>query len=712
MRQVRLVSLIVIMFFVVGSAYAGAFEVTGMGGAGGMYTPTVCPSDPSVLLVSCDMSGSYRSTDGGRSWELIHHLQMNSSRGCRPLPVGSDIYWVKGGTSLRVSGDKGETWTPIIKGAAPWGAGRISHLAAVVSEQPVLLVGAGGIYSSVDGGENWKKASVGEGRCSGIVTAGETVFAAVGNKVFISTDRGASFKPTNAQLADANILALAVGSQGQNTIVFAVVRGKGIFGSIDSGDSWEQVFESGELNDIMMASNQTEVAYACSRRLIYKTRDGGKTWKSCFRMHGDSANVKLSWVQTEIKWGYSISPLGLGINSEDGDTVLVTTQGDFYISRNGGRSWKPCMNIPVGKKEPDPGNRYRSNGLEVTSVWGFLFDPFDSRRYYIAYTDIGFARSLDRGKTWIYSARGCPWANTFYKVIFDPTIKGKMYAANSSRHDIPHWTHINSNVSSHKGGVCVSTNQGVNWEVSSKGLPELPCTYICLDPKSKSEDLTLYTTFFEGGVYKSTDSGKSWVKKSAGLGNAGNMHCLQVEVHPVSGDVFCGITAHRHDSDFPVPGGIWKSTDGAESWSDITELKLGWPTGFVLHPSNPDIIYLAASTFPNGRQGGLYKTIDGGKNWTRLLKDEDFGKFQPPGYVQAMNVFLHPDKPDYVYLCSGHGLWVSTDAGKSWKWFKELPFKSAQSVAFDPKNTTIMYVTTFGSGIWKGHYLPSEIAAP
>jgi len=198
------------------------------------------------------------------------------------------------------------------------------------------------------------------------------------------------------------------------------------------------------------------------------------------------------------------------------------------------------------------------------------------------------------------------------------------------------------------------------------------------------------------------------VKKSNGLGNPGNLHALQVEVHPKTGDLYCSITAHRHGSDFPVPGGLWKSTDGGETWTDLTsELRLAWPANFVVHPENPDIIYLAAATIPGGRQGGLYKTADGGKTWTRLLRDEDFAKTGGQGYVHVLYVNLHPDNPDYVYLgTAGHGLWVSQDAGKTWQRFEVFPFASVTNVTFDPQDTEVMHVATFGGGVWEGHYLP------
>lgn len=58
---------------------APAFAVRGLGGAGGMFVPSVAPYGPNQMLLACDMSGSYRSVDGGKSWALIHFQQMNGN---------------------------------------------------------------------------------------------------------------------------------------------------------------------------------------------------------------------------------------------------------------------------------------------------------------------------------------------------------------------------------------------------------------------------------------------------------------------------------------------------------------------------------------------------------------------------------------------------------------------------------------------------------
>src|SRR4051812_27687790 len=56
----------------------------GLGGGGAMFTPAISPVDPNLILLNCDMGGSYRSTDGGASWELIHYRELTSSTQVNP----------------------------------------------------------------------------------------------------------------------------------------------------------------------------------------------------------------------------------------------------------------------------------------------------------------------------------------------------------------------------------------------------------------------------------------------------------------------------------------------------------------------------------------------------------------------------------------------------------------------------------------------------
>ncbi len=721
------------------SAWAGEFKVTGIGGAGGMYTPAASPYDKNLMLVSCDMGGNYRSVDGGRHWELIPCKQLvTTGNSCYPvfLKDGS-ILWPIAGT-IKMSRDSGKTWTTMGKplGGAVTLFG-VFEAGQAGNKDVVFLahVKNKGIQRSEDMGETWKQVLAMDSFSMAVV--GKRAYVGAYLKLHVSADAGATWEMLNDPLVAGKTAHGLGGAEDKNgSIVYAAMYAGGIAKSTDGGKTWKTVMEKYEdQKAIMVPWNQTKIAYMAQAShglgngKVWKTADAGETWKECFKMNGPEKNVALSWVQTQLGWGYYITDKGFGMCPTDPNVLMLTTQGDFYVSRDGGTTWQQMMNEDMGVLPGDPGRRYRCNGLEVTSSWGFLFDPLDKDRRYIAYTDIGFARSVDKGETWISSAAGCPWGNTFYQVVCDPDVKGRLYAATASMHDIPNWGFVEKVGNRKGGGVCVSDNGGVSWKVLGKGLPLLPCTSICLDPKSPKENRTIYAAMFESGCWKSVDGGQTWVNKSSYLpprpvplaeggetvtnsanllGNPGNLHVLKVYVHPKTGHVYCGITAFQEGSKFTVPGGLWKSTDGGDNWTDLTkDLKLHWPGNFAVNPENPNVIYLTAATIPGGREGGVYGTTDGGKTWTRLLKDEDFAATGGAGYVHCFYVNIDPSNPDHVYLgTNGHGLWFSADAGKTWKRVEDFPFASVTNVTFDPDDANAMYVCTFGGGVWRGPRLP------
>jgi len=678
-----------------------AVDILGIGGAGGLFSPAISPLDPKLMFITSDMSGVYRSTDGGQTWRMLHWRQLCDSLRSRPVFTKSAVIWAAGG-DLRISRDKGQTWSSVVRGQRPWAGDPVERIGAISDAATLkLLVGTtAGVWRSNDAGQTWRKTA--DGRCHDILVLPDRVYTVIAANFLASADFGGTWETLPSPIPGEPIdsLAGAVDSTGKSVLYAA--NKKNIAQSTDKGKTFTTVATGLAADMVCMASGQTGTAYAAQTggTEVFNTRDGGKTWNKCFRMGAQQGNVEPSWVQTQLKWGYSIMPLGLAAGPTNPDLAILSTQGDVYLTTDGARTWRPIMNKPLGAQGPNSDPRYASIGLEVTTTWDYLFDPADPRRTYIAYTDIGFCRSTDRGATWMSATRGCPWGNTFYQMLFDPAKPGRMYAACSDRHDIPHWTHISANTGQ-KGGVCVSDDYGATWRILGAGLPALPCTSICLDPKSKSPNLTFYVTMFEGGVYKSTDGGRTWTDKSQGLGNRGNLHAFMIKIHAKTNDVYCAITGHREDGRFPVAGGLWKSGDGGQSWRDLTaQLGLKWPTGFALDPRDPNVIYQAAATAPQFPQGGIYKTADGGKTWKHLLTDADMAKTGGDPYHHSMFVTLHPDRPDYVYLSTGaHGLWLSKDAGQSWRRLEHIPFRSITRLSFDPKDHRIMYVCTFGGGV-------------
>jgi len=252
------------------------------------------------------------------------------------------------------------------------------------------------------------------------------------------------------------------------------------------------------------------------------------------------------------------------------------------------------------------------------------------------------------------------------------------------------------------GGVGVSDDFASTWRDTSEGLPGKPVTSIILDPRSPKGARVLYASAFEAGVYKSVDGGKTWVKKSKGLGAPGvNERACRLILHK-DGTLFCLVTALMQDDQFVAEGpGLYRSRNGGESWECISESSaLLWPKDFDVDPRDSNVIYLGAAD-ANNRQGGLYKTTDGGKMWKRI------GREGP----EAFGATVHPKRPDWVYMCltegaPGPGLWLSKNGGETWEPFWGVPFRNIQRVSFDPADADTIYVCTFGGSVWKGPAAP------
>ena len=434
--------------------------------------------------------------------------------------------------------------------------------------------------------------------------------------------------------------------------------------------------------------------------------------------------MEPSWLQTALLWGYYFTDNGFGCAESDPDFCMAVTQGDAYITRDGGKSWLPAIARPLSSSG-GPEGRWQSIGLEVTACYGYHTDPHDSRRAYICFADIGLGRSLDKGASWSWSAKGSPWTNTFYDLAFDPATPGRIYAAASRRHEIYNFlgaskTFPESRV--HQGGVVVSDDFGVTWSVpyAVKGPGSLPaqvCSSVILDPASPKENRTLYASIFgeneAAGVYRSTDSGKTWKQTPGQPGVLPNRHLGRLALHPQTGDLYSLVTGLRAPSpDYfnPEGGGLWRSSDKGATWRHLTKgsLLCRWATAFAFDPKDEKVIYVTAATPQGGvGVGGVYKTMDGGTTWFQILDDKGAQRLVPGGasYDHFMAVAVHPDNPRLIFCgATLKGLYVSLDGGSplSWRWCEDFPFASIQNISFDPRDSDVIYISSMGAGVWTG----------
>jgi photosystem II stability/assembly factor-like uncharacterized protein len=563
--------------------------------------------------------------------------------------------------------------------------------------------------------------------------------------VFQSGDSGSKWRDSSSGLPSRELHGFCGGANagGGQVALYCTIPGKtvngkyegGVYRSLDHGATWQTAMGGGinvtlgkqdewgaddipQYNMIGMAKNQPSTVWVTTagngywppyHATIWRTDDGGANWR--YTVVGDprssqmgvKPNVAYGWIILDHVWGeWGGPPLGFAVNRASADQAMFTNDGELYMTRDGGISWQAayCMRSAGDPTAAKAGDAWTSIGLEVTSTWQFAFDPHDADRAYICYTDIGFARSLDRGKSWLHGVKGSPWRNTFYQIAFDPDTPGLIWAACSNQHDIPHWSNIEGVKG--PGGVCVSRDFGAKWEAANTGLPEAPATSIVVDPKSPKTARKLYVAVYGHGIFKSLDGGATWKPVGSQPGSQLNRHVYRLKLH-ADGSLFCSITGKRDGSKFPAPGGLYRSRDGGSYWEDLAgSLQLRWPGDMDVHPSDSGLVYLAASSAPGFDQGGLYKTEDYGKTWKRLLRESDFPQ-ELSTYTHSLFVTIDPNNPETVYLGAiTHGLFVTHDGGKRWTEVPGLPFAGSQRVAFDPSDPSALMVTTFGGGIWKG----------
>lgn len=313
---------------------------------------------------------------------------------------------------------------------------------------------------------------------------------------------------------------------------------------------------------------------------------------------------------------------------------LATAAGGLWKTSNRGRSWQPIF---------DEGGSYSLGCVTVDPtnpdiVW--LGTGENQSQRSVGFGD-GVYKSTDAGKTW--KKMGLPNSEHIGKIIVDPR------------------------------------NSGVVW-VASQG--------------------PLWAAGGDRGLYKTTDGGETW-KPVLQIGE--NTGVTDIVLDPRNPDViYAASYQRRRNTGLLVAGGpesaIYKSTDGGAKWTKLTN---GLPPvdigriALAVSPQKPDVVYASVTTSQANKQGGWFRSEDGGANW---IKMNDYMVTDPQYYGE---IYADPHKVDRVYAVDVQ-IHVTEDGGKT---FKTVPWGihvDNHAIMFDPADANHLMVGNDG-GLYESY---------
>jgi photosystem II stability/assembly factor-like uncharacterized protein len=337
---------------------------------------------------------------------------------------------------------------------------------------------------------------------------------------------------------------------------------------------------------------------------------------------------------------------------------VAVGSGNVWKTVNAGTTWTPIFDkygsYSIGCVTIDPSNH--------DIIWVGTGENVGGR--HVGYGD-GVYKSLDGGKS--FKNMGLKDSEHLAKILVDPRNSDTVYVASQG----PLWSAGGGR------GLYKTTDGGKTWEqILSKG-PYTGVTDVVFDPRNPDilyaathqRHRTVWALVNGGpetGIFKSVDGGQNWKELKSGLPD-GDKGKIALAVSPMKPEVvYASIELAGRK------GGFWRSENGGESWSKMSDYISGG-TGphyyqeIYCDPHRFDVVYQA-----NVRLG---RTEDGGKTWETI---ESRWK-----HVDNHVVVFHPNDPDFLLVGCDGGLYRSFDRGETFEYFPNLPLTQFYKVDVD-----------------------------
>mmetsp|Transcript_33846 Transcript_33846/g.40556 ORF Transcript_33846/g.40556 Transcript_33846/m.40556 type:complete len:790 (+) Transcript_33846:2-2371(+) len=478
-------------------------------------------------------------------------------------------------------------------------------------------------------------------------------------------------------------------------------------------------------------SNWNEAELGFERNLVFLQSDVDNSYAKWEKMDYSGVGVDVGYWDS----GYYTFAVNAKNSAQAGGS------GNFFlhVTRNKGEWWESPFTEHADSCNTDggrsKGERWRSTGLEMTSVRWLRFNPYNTDMGYASVADIRLLRTLDGGETFLVGGNELPSnINTLYDFAFAGP--HTVFAVGGNFHDWPHEWY--KNVIRGAGGVFVSFDSGETWRRLGKEASR-NCNILFVDTDCNlGDDMvrqtlsitydnildngTLYIgtqssgvarlkgleSIIHDGSYEELDS-LEWEWINEGLGNPSALIIPELKIR--GGNLYCLLTNNAPDFTAYDRVGIYK-WDG-NKWvhhtinvthppdvGDQSKL-LAYPTSFEID-NNDNMWLVDIETDGNYLASGVWKSIDSGSNWVRLKQ-----------FTFAYQVTSIGDR---IYVSGGRsisrwghagwgdgGMFHSSDGGDTWIKNENIPLLgNGNSVVQDPKDENFVFYTFFGGGLLHG----------
>ncbi|HEY3385833.1 MAG TPA: hypothetical protein VGK46_04945 [Saprospiraceae bacterium] len=669
-------------------------------------------SDPDHIYIGSASGGVWESTDGGIDWKPIFDEQPTLAIGAIKINQQnpSEIWVGTGEGNPRNSQNSGKGIFRTLDGGKTWKSmglaeTKVIHRILIDTHNPATIyVGAGGspwgpsqdrgVFKTTDSGKTWNKVLFSNDK-SGIAdmimdpnnprkiiaalyehmrTPWDFVSGGEGSGLYITYDGGDNWKKiTDKEGIPKGHLGrtgLAISASKPN-IIYALIEAKenGLYKSTDGGENWTLV-STKNIGNRPFYYHELYVDPKNENRLwnlysyVSKSEDGGKTF------------------ETILDYGKGVHPdhHAFWIHPDDPDYMLDGNDGGLNISRDGGRNWYFCSNIPVGQfYHINVDNEYPYNlygGMQDNGSW------------------VGPAYVLKAG-----GIRNQDWRELYFGDGFDvlPKLTDTRYGwAMSQGGNLAYYdkeTGYNVYVKPvHPEGVKLR----YNWNAGLASIPGEPCGIY-------------YGSQF---VHKSLDCGRSWEIISPDLTTNDTTKQKQ---HLSGGLTIDATNAENHTTILAIspspldPKVLWVGTDdgnvqltrdGGKTWSNLTPKISGAPTGAWV-PQIEVSTHKVGEAFVvmnhyrvDDWKAYLFHTTDFGQTWAKIVKDE-----QVTSFVHC--VAQDPVLPELLFLGADDGLYISMDMGINWTRYpsKKFPRVPVTDLKIQAQDNSLA-IATFGRALW------------